>query len=521
MPKETKFTIALMLLLAVAFGFVVWQRVSKQGDVIAALKDKAKKIVGKEDSKDKKPADKKTPIVKKGGHQHDEPRKLPFDSRQTAQVSQNPFNDKAHNHNHHQPPGNPFAQNKTNVVAQKPPQNLFAEPVAKKEAPKPNPFTPWTSSDSKKHDHSHGSTVANNKTINALPASQSRTKVEPKKPLTPFQQHFPGQTRQEAPKPNPFAQGHDHSHSAAQQNIPFNPFEAKPMTNQQAGKASMKPQTPAPNNPFDPFKPVQQVKKNEQHSHAHPPVKQTAQQNTQQPFDPFGSVSTAPKDHQHEHSFDSFPAPKQSPRQTAPAPSFQHTTSHRQRHQHDSTPNPFGAPKQAPSPKQPTKPAVVNHGPTRVYTVKPDESYWSISKTVYGSIRYFQALEQHNRSRISSAKKLRPGMKVLVPEEKFLLASYSKLIPGAQKASGSPQSEQVAQGLYFTPSGHPMFRVGPEDTLSDIAHKHLGRTTRWVEIYNLNKDRVKTPDRLKIGTVLRLPADASRIALAPGTTIRR
>ena len=480
MPKETKFTIALMLLLAVAFGFVVWQRVSSQGDIIAALKEKAKKVVGKQEPQRKKPADKEKATVKQ-----EEPRKLPFNPDQTAQVPEgNSFNPAEHQHEH-QPPSNPFAQNKTNVVAQKPPRDLFAKPVTKKEAPQPNPFTPWTGTESKKHEHNHNQTAANGKTINAFPASQTRTKVEPKKPLNPFEQHSHGHLPKEAPKPNPFANGHKHPKPTPQQKIPFNPFETKQAGNQQTGKATLNSEKPKSKskNSFDPFCPVQQPEPPKTDSH--PPFQQTAQQktqqttkqNTQQPFDPFGSVAIPmekPKDH---HSFDHFPAPRQSPKQTAPAPPFQQTAS-----DHNTKPNPFGSPKHVPAPKNQTKPAIVKHGPTRVYTVKPDESYWSISKTVYGSIRFFQALEQHNRPRISSAKKLRPGMKVLVPEEKFLLASYSKLIPGAQKSSSANQPENVTQGLYFTPSGHPMFRVGPEDTLSDIAHKHLGRTTRWVEI---------------------------------------
>jgi nucleoid-associated protein YgaU len=57
-----------------------------------------------------------------------------------------------------------------------------------------------------------------------------------------------------------------------------------------------------------------------------------------------------------------------------------------------------------------------------------------------------------------------------------------------------------------------MYRVGEKDNLSTIAETHLGRSTRWTEIVALNKQTLKNFDRLKLGTVLRLPDDASEAA---------
>lgn len=143
--------------------------------------------------------------------------------------------------------------------------------------------------------------------------------------------------------------------------------------------------------------------------------------------------------------------------------------------------------------------------------MKADETYWSISKKLYGSIKYFQALAEHNRHRVGDPKRLRPGMKILVPEAEILDKLYGKLIPGGP--ANKPKEEQGPDGLFYTNNGQPMFRVGEEDTLSDIAYRHLGRASRWVEIYNLNRSLLKNPDRMKPGTVLKMPSDASRISL--------
>lgn len=521
MPKETKFTLALMFLLAITLGFIVWQRASKEGDVVALLKQKMNNLIGNKDADvAQNDPDQDNPPKK------NEPRKLPFDPQQTAQSAVGDSDDHDH-HDHHlhgkaKAPVNPFAQNSANAVARKPPQDLFAKPVSKqtaKTAPqqKSDPFSPWAQKN-----------LGENNNI-----------AQQKPPVNPFLQNSPVKPREEAPRPNPFATGHQlpdkssrsaHAHTHQKQNqpvgqtLPSNLFDANSSNNpQKAGTAQLNSGSFPSKKLPDPFMSVQHA--NQKATQVNPPVQQTAQQAAQQPFDPFGNIPIPPagKSQQaHQHTFDNFPPPNQSPKQHSnPAPAFNEQT-HRHRHHHShqqqGAKDPFNSPKYTP---KNSNPLPMVSGPTRVYTVKPDETYWSISKKIYGSIRFFQALEEHNRSRISSAKRLRPGMKVLVPEEKILLARYSQIIPGAGKSSDSDQSEQGHQGLFFTPSGQPMFRIGEEDTLSDIAHKHLGRTTRWVEIFSLNRDRVKTPDRLKIGTVLRLPRDASRIALAPEATIRR
>jgi nucleoid-associated protein YgaU len=69
--------------------------------------------------------------------------------------------------------------------------------------------------------------------------------------------------------------------------------------------------------------------------------------------------------------------------------------------------------------------------------------------------------------------------------------------------------------------GQPMYRVDKGDTLGEIAQKYLGRSSRWVQIHGMNRDRLPDAGTLKIGTVLRLPRDASQVARAPEETVVR
>ena len=61
----------------------------------------------------------------------------------------------------------------------------------------------------------------------------------------------------------------------------------------------------------------------------------------------------------------------------------------------------------------------------------------------------------------------------------------------------------------------PTYQVVPRDTLWDISEAHLGDPFRWVEIWELNRDRPQPdgsamvdPDLIYPGWVLQLPADA-------------
>jgi nucleoid-associated protein YgaU len=49
------------------------------------------------------------------------------------------------------------------------------------------------------------------------------------------------------------------------------------------------------------------------------------------------------------------------------------------------------------------------------------------------------------------------------------------------------------------------YTVKPGDTLSQIAKEHLGSAGAYMKIFDLNKDVLTDPDKIKPGQVLRLP----------------
>lgn len=55
------------------------------------------------------------------------------------------------------------------------------------------------------------------------------------------------------------------------------------------------------------------------------------------------------------------------------------------------------------------------------------------------------------------------------------------------------------------PAAEKTYTVKPGDTLSGIAKAHLGNANAYMQIFELNKDQLSDPDKIKPGQVLRLP----------------
>ena len=146
----------------------------------------------------------------------------------------------------------------------------------------------------------------------------------------------------------------------------------------------------------------------------------------------------------------------------------------------------------------------------REHSIQSGDSYWTISRQYYGTARYFQALSAFNRTRIPDPRRMRPGMKVAVPSRELLESRYAALLPKSAAAAGATRTV----GFQIDANGHPVYTVGADDTLTGIARTHLGRRSRWIQIYRMNRDQLPSPHKLKTGTVLRLPADAARLQAA-------
>lgn len=151
------------------------------------------------------------------------------------------------------------------------------------------------------------------------------------------------------------------------------------------------------------------------------------------------------------------------------------------------------------------------------YEVQPNDSYWTISEKVYGTGAYFKALAEHNRTKAPREEQLAVGQIIATPEAATLHSQYPDLCPKPDRVEAQLAQTQAAAA----PRGYAfgrVYTVEEGDTLFSIARHELGKASRWVEIYELNRNVLGADhDYLRPGLQLVLPDDNN----APGPVTQR
>ena len=101
---------------------------------------------------------------------------------------------------------------------------------------------------------------------------------------------------------------------------------------------------------------------------------------------------------------------------------------------------------------------------------------------------------------------------VAAEAEKNEIWNAIKTIPTWQKdivadiqVTGGPSAGVGAPVAAAAPAAAKTYTVKAGDTLSAIAKEHLGSAGAYMKIFELNKDQLTDPDKIKAGQVLRLP----------------
>jgi len=124
------------------------------------------------------------------------------------------------------------------------------------------------------------------------------------------------------------------------------------------------------------------------------------------------------------------------------------------------------------------KKEVVKEGPKeRFYTVRKGDTLYSIARRVYGDGKMWAAIWKANKGVIEEPSRLAAGIRLRLPE------------PGEKEEESKYETYIVQKG----------------DTLSKISRLHYG-TSRFVNlIFEANRDRIKEPERLRVGMLIRIP----------------
>jgi nucleoid-associated protein YgaU len=82
------------------------------------------------------------------------------------------------------------------------------------------------------------------------------------------------------------------------------------------------------------------------------------------------------------------------------------------------------------------------------------------------------------------------------------IPSWADEVVADVKATGAPAASGAAAAA-------ATYTVKPGDSLSKIAKEVLGDGNAYMSIFNLNKDQLSDPDKIKPGQVLKLPSSTS------------
>ena len=119
----------------------------------------------------------------------------------------------------------------------------------------------------------------------------------------------------------------------------------------------------------------------------------------------------------------------------------------------------------------------------RAIEVAPQDTLSGLAARHLGSAGRWRELLRANSDKLDAATDLRAGMTLRLPESSGNAAAASQ--------AGTNRDDYTVQ---------------PGDTLVDIAEKVLGDGGRWREIYNANKSKLDSADRVVVGQTLRIPS---------------
>lgn len=151
------------------------------------------------------------------------------------------------------------------------------------------------------------------------------------------------------------------------------------------------------------------------------------------------------------------------------------------------------------------------------YSVKESDTLSDIARETYGDEKYWKAILEANPG--LEPNRLFVGKKLILPPKEAVLAGKARPAtpaPAAATTTGKASTvagERLSAGRPAGSAGparsaRATYRVGSGDTLIRIAREVLKNEDRWREIWELNKDRLKSADILPVGFELKLPEGA-------------
>ena len=119
------------------------------------------------------------------------------------------------------------------------------------------------------------------------------------------------------------------------------------------------------------------------------------------------------------------------------------------------------------------------------------------------SARYNGTIYQNGLLKYDETTKNFPLYRYTGNDPRTTLVSNGTSAEPTQPTQPEKPAEKPSQ-----PASSDTYTVVSGDSLWKIASKQLGNGNRWTEIYDLNKDTVKSPSVIFVGQILKMPLTA-------------
>ncbi|MBN1354070.1 MAG: LysM peptidoglycan-binding domain-containing protein [Candidatus Omnitrophica bacterium] len=140
---------------------------------------------------------------------------------------------------------------------------------------------------------------------------------------------------------------------------------------------------------------------------------------------------------------------------------------------------------------------------TRDYVIKKNDTLEKIAQEELGGSHRWKYLYEFNKDRIKNPDKLEEGTVIKIPVEQ---EAQKAVIIEEEAEPGIDEEAMTAGSEEPTVSGGTRsYSIKKDDSLWKIAKRELGDGNRWKEIYELNKGKIKNPDKLVAGMKITIP----------------
>lgn len=133
------------------------------------------------------------------------------------------------------------------------------------------------------------------------------------------------------------------------------------------------------------------------------------------------------------------------------------------------------------------------------YVVQHGDTLAEIARKELGASRRWSEIVALNKG--LAANHLKAGQELVLPGPKA--ARSPAPVAGI---AAPPVAGGSVKKLERTADAVKIYTVEKDDTLESIAEKQLGDRRRWRDLYDLNRKRLKKPDRLFAGIKLQIPS---------------